>query len=621
VTSPAEHSQSWQWFRRAAVQGLGIAQTQSAAADFDHFQLQTLAYHAKRVLTPVLAVEAVMAWLLPLHSGVAVGLMLWLVVAFLMLARYWFSRRYLQSTALLAKAGYCRDRMAAFNFFIGCSSGAFCWFGFPGAEPLLHAAMTIILVGLGAGAVATCASSRRSFIAFAGPLFLQLALAWLFFGQAQAYSPYENPLTDSGIGLQYVFATAIFALFWVLLAACDDSETWVRRACLASQMNADLASQLKTVNTELTEQREAALAANQAKTRFLAAASHDLRQPLHALSLYSASLSLQVLPPRAQQLADSIQSSVTQALAPLLDALLDMSKLDARLIEPVLNSFWLKESLDSVHQEFTARAQAKGLAFYWDLPPRLAVHSDARLLTQIVRNIGDNALKYTEVGAIRCSARTCGSHVIFQIADSGIGIAAADAQRVFEEFYQCGNAERDRSKGLGLGLAIVKRLSDLLQMRLTLSSKRGQGTTVTFWIQADLEAGVASARGAGELEKVPSLAKRVLIVDNESMIRDSTRALLETWGCTVHCANGLEEALRATVAEPFDVLVSDYRLNAMENGLQVLRQLSLRQPFAKCWLVTGETTNLPWAELKDNNIQVMHKPLVARVFLEALRAP
>jgi two-component system, sensor histidine kinase len=616
----AENIRPRRWFRRIPSRQAITVANQSGAADFDRFQLQTLAYQAKRVLVPVLAVEAVVAWLLPPHEGVAVGLMLWLLVALLMLGRYWFSRRYLESEALLANVGLCRDRMATFNFFIGCSSGAFCWFGFPDAAPLLHAAMTTILVGLGAGAVATCASSRRSFIAYAGPLFLQLALAWLFFGQTRAYSPYETYLSDSGIGLHYVFATAIFALFWVLLAACDDSETWVRRACLASQVNADLAIQLRTVNAELTEQRETALAANQAKTRFLAAASHDLRQPLHALSLYSASLSLQALSPRAQQLANSIQSSVTQSLAPLLDALLDMSKLDARLIEPVLESYRLADCLDSVHQEFTARAHAKGLVFRWDLQPQLAVHSDVRLLAQIVRNILDNSLKYTERGIIHFSAWTCGAQVVCQVVDSGIGIEAAEAQQVFEEFYQCGNAERDRSKGLGLGLAIVKRLSDLLGIQLTLASQKGQGTTMTLRIQAALGAEIVRSRGTAEVESFPCLAKRVLVVDNEAMIRESTRGLLETWGCMVRTANGLDEAVRAAAFEQFDLLVSDYRLNANENGLQVLRQLAQIQPAATCWLVTGETTNLPWADLKDQNIQVLHKPLVASLFLEALQA-
>jgi two-component system, sensor histidine kinase len=593
---------------------------------FETFQLRALALQAQRVLVPVLAVSAVIAWLLPKSDFELSGWLLWLLVAALMVGRWRYSQHYLglwkvKATTVEMEVPRCSQTMLLINGAIGLSTGAFCWLGFPGAGPMQHAAITTLLVGLAAGAVATCSSSRWSFVAYAAPLFLQLTVAWIVFGQVPSPNAIEGLDPQAPMGLHLVFAATIVALFWVLLASCNDSESWIRSAFNANLANQNFVSQLKSMNVELSEQRESALAANQAKTRFLAAASHDLRQPLHALSLYSASLSLQTLPARATQLAEAIQDCISKSLAPLLDALLDVSKLDAKLIVPVLESFEFGTTLSTVRQEFQTRCDAKGLALYWDVPEACSVLSDPRLLVQIVRNLLDNALKYTEIGSVSLHVTPKDRMAWLDVSDTGVGIDAVELPRIFEEFYQCGNVERDRSKGLGLGLAIVKRLCDLMRLELAVESRRHVGTRFRLELPLTDQSLDHAALPLPSTAEITHLGMQVLVVDNELMVRDSTRCLLEEWGCEVSVATNAQEALQLAMERPFDILLSDYRLKASENGLQVLSALSKIQPQARCWLVTGETGPLPWPQLQAQKIKVLHKPLQPRIFLQALMAP
>ncbi len=587
---------------------------------FGRFQLRALALQAKRVLVPVLGVSAVIAWLLPHSDFEGSGWALWMLVAIFMVVRWRYSQRYLADLEVSPHTAPRLKKMLLVNFAIGMSTGAFCWLGFPGAGPLQHAAITTLLVGLAAGAVATCASSRWSFVAYAVPLFLQLTLAWVLFGQVQPGIAEYGLEPSEHAGLHLVFATTIAALFWVLLVTCNDSERWVRNAFGANRVNQNLVTQLKNINVELNQQRESALAANQAKTRFLAAASHDLRQPLHALSLYSASLSLQLLAPRAKQLADAIQDCIGKSLAPLLDALLDVSKLDANLIVPEVDGFALDPALCVVRQEIQARCDSKGLVLHWCVPQRCDVFADPKLVVQIVRNLLDNALKYTELGSVSLRADHRDGQVFLEVADTGVGIDALDLPRVFEEFYQCGNVERDRTKGLGLGLAIVKRLCDLLGLGMVVESQLHRGTTFRLSLPVARQA-PPFARTPQPQSLMPTrLGMKVLVIDNEKIVRESTRDLLEDWGCEVSVASGASEALNLARERPFDVLLSDYRLKASENGLDVLSSLSKIQPQAHCWLITGDTGPLPWAQLGEQKIKVLHKPLEPQLFLRALIA-
>ena len=586
--------------------------------DFEHFQLRSLALQAQRVLIPVLAVSGVIAWLLPKSNFALSGWMLWILVAALMLGRWRYSQRYSKQATTPFRASHLFRRMLLINFAIGMSTGAFCWLGFPGAEPLQHAAVTTLLVGLAAGAVATCASSRWAFVAYGVPLFLQLLLAWVLFGQVHPLSDVVGLDPQARTSLHLVFAAAIAALFWVLLATCSDSERWIRSAFGANLINQKLVAQLKTINLELNQQRESALAANQAKTRFLAAASHDLRQPLHALSLYSASLSLQTLPDRAQQLAAAIQDCIGKSLAPLLDALLDVSKLDANLIVPVVQHFVLEATLRTVRHEIQARCDEKKLTLCWDVPEHFTVASDPRLLVQIVRNLLDNALKYTGDGSVCLQVHEQDGHVFLGVRDTGMGIDAADLPRVFEEFYQCGNVERDRSKGLGLGLAIVKRLCDLLRIDLAVESQRCSGTFFRLNLGPLQHSRSARFLVPKESPVHARLDMRVLVIDNELIVRESTRGLLEEWGCEVSVATNACEALALAKERQFDIFLSDYRLKASETGLEVLDALLQVQPHAQRWLVTGETCLLPWQQLREQGIKVLHKPLEPTFFLRSL---
>ena len=573
---------------------------------FHEHQLLALAHQAKRVLLPVLVVACVLTWLSLRPFQSESPWWLWGALALLLVARWRYSSRFQAANTLTAKAVCERRVMACFNVGLGTLTGAYCWLSFPENDAMQQAVITTLLVGLAAGAVASCAANRWCFIGYTVPLLGQLCAAWICYGEADPE------------GLNYLIASALTALFWVLLGASNDTESWIRSSFSANQANAELVGRLKTLNLELQSQREAALAANQAKTRFLAAASHDLRQPLHALSLYSASLSLQGLGGRAKQLADSIQHGISYSLAPLLDALLDVSKLDANAVIPVKETFDLSAQIKRITPELEATSEEKGLNFVCAIKHEAWVATDPRLLIQVIRNLLDNAIKYTHAGGVTLSLRHAGDTLEVCIQDTGIGIEPSEVTQVFEEFYQCGNAERDRSKGLGLGLAIVKRLCNLLGVQILLSSELGLGTTVRLLVPL-VEAPLIGPSAQTEPKvHVGPLNKQILVIDDESSVRESTVGLLTDWGCEVSYASSKDEAKRIASAQRFDIFLSDLRLRASETGLDVLRSLAQLQPGAACWLVTGETGPIPWQQLRQENIRVFHKPLEPGQFFRAL---
>jgi signal transduction histidine kinase len=210
----------------------------------------------------------------------------------------------------------------------------------------------------------------------------------------------------------------------------------------------------------LTLQKERAEQANLAKSRFLAAASHDLRQPLHAQGLFLTELDYYVDHPRGRMILGGLESSV-HAMARLFNALLDISKLDAGIVEPDVSSFRIDLLLQEIQQEFMPQAEELGINLQI-VPSRAVVRSDQALLGSILRNFVSNALRYTHRGRVLLGCRRRGGDIEIQVWDTGIGIPSSQLKEIFQEFHQIGNPERDREKGLGLGLAIAKRTSQLL---------------------------------------------------------------------------------------------------------------------------------------------------------------
>jgi signal transduction histidine kinase len=361
-----------------------------------------------------------------------------------------------------------------------------------------------------------------------------------------------------------------------------------------------------TLETRIAERTRELAAANEAKTRFLAAASHDLRQPMHALALFVGQLrDAAEGAPALKGLVQHIETSVG-ALQELLDALLDLSKLDAGAVVPARSVFALQPVLDRLSTSFTAAAEEKGLALRVT-PTSLWIDSDPRLLERILLNLVANAVRYTENGRILIGCRRRGVLAEIIVADSGIGIPAAHLPFVFQEFYQVGNPAPDKARGIGLGLAIVARLTQLLGHRLSVQSQVGRGSL--FGVSVP----VAPARAAG-LEAVPSIGTelagcRVLVVDDDGPAREAMIGLLQRWGCAAAAATDRGMALAAAATVMPDVVICDLRLRDGEDGFAVIDALRAHCSVPPVVVIlTGDLAPELMREASARGYSILHKP-------------
>jgi len=330
-----------------------------------------------------------------------------------------------------------------------------------------------------------------------------------------------------------------------------------------------LLSRLQAVNEHLEEARGEAEAANAAKTSFLAAASHDLRQPMQALSMYTSVLEERVTEAAAMRVVNGIQLSV-KTLEQLFDSLLDVAQIESGVIRPRVGAFALMPLMEQVVRAELPLSAQKGLAVRV-VPTSAHVLSDPALLERMLKNLLTNAIRYTEKGGILVGCRRSGAaHLRIEVVDSGIGIPTREQDRIFDEYYQVSGAS---GQGLGLGLPIVKSLGDLLGHRVAVRSAPGRGSVFSI----ELQRVPPSAVPAGLPAAVPPALSgaRVVLVDDDVEIRDSVRLLLEGWGC--HAVSGasaaeVEEKLHAQHLTP-DALIVDYRLADSSTGPQVVERL------------------------------------------------
>jgi signal transduction histidine kinase len=371
-----------------------------------------------------------------------------------------------------------------------------------------------------------------------------------------------------------------------------------------------LRSALDALNEEVRQHAKArgdAEAANRAKSQFLASASHDLRQPLHALGLYAAVLEEKVDQPEVRELTRSINSSV-DALENLFSAIMDISKLDAGVLEPNIATFAADTVLERVRAEFEQPARAKGLEFRVRLCGR-AVRSDAILLQRIVNNLVANAVRYTDLGGILVCCRPRGESVSIEVWDTGIGIRREELPRVFEEFYQVGNPERDRDKGLGLGLAIVRRLCELLDHRIEVRSRIGRGSYFAVVLPVDLARDVARVERPRSETRLDG--KVVVVIDDEPAVRDGMEILLRQWACEAISAASVAEAeaeLERRNLKP-DCVIADYRLR---EGVGTAAIAELRRRYGKglpAAIITGDIGAERLSEFAVAGYRHLHKPV------------
>ncbi|AWJ94782.1 hybrid sensor histidine kinase/response regulator (plasmid) [Azospirillum baldaniorum] len=363
--------------------------------------------------------------------------------------------------------------------------------------------------------------------------------------------------------------------------------------------------------------REAAEQADRSKSRFLAAASHDLRQPMQSMFFFAEALHSHVHSPRGRDALAMLERGM-ETLKGLLDSLLDVSQLDAGVIEPRIEDIAVKPLLDDIGSSYAPVAAAKGLDLQVVNHHDLTVRSDRNLLGRMVRNLVENAIRYTERGVIRLECHPLDGHAGIQVRDTGIGISGEQMSWIFEEFYQVGNPERDRNQGLGLGLAIVQKLSALLGHPVEVRSELGKGSVFRISVPlGDATESPAPALPPRETER----GRLAVLIDDDAIVLMGLRSIFQDWGYDTIVASSTEEALarlRAAGRRP-DVMVADYRLREHKVGTEaILKIRELAGAPVPAVLLTGDSGPDVMQEAERHGIGVMFKPVTARLLQEAL---
>ena len=368
-------------------------------------------------------------------------------------------------------------------------------------------------------------------------------------------------------------------------------------------------------------ERDAAQRADQEKSRFLAIASHDLRQPVHAIGLFAATLERRLQGSSEEPLVRNMIRAI-DGLDRSFNAMLDVSRLDAGTIEPNVQHFPLRDLFRRLHMHFAGQAELKDLGLRFS-PGGKWVNSDPQLLERILGNLVQNALKYTEQGGVVVVARSTATHLNIEVWDTGLGIAAADLHRIFEEFYQVGRSERARTQGLGMGLAIVKRLAKLLGHSLTVASRPGRGTMFRVGIALGALGDIQDTTAAADTRPIPvTQAHAVLVIDDEEAIREGLRLLLEEWGYEAITAASAAAAERAIVSLGIlpDLILSDLHLGDGPDGIAAVAAVRRQCGHdVAAILITGDTSHDEMQRATDSGLSVLLKPVQPRKLYNVLR--
>lgn len=369
--------------------------------------------------------------------------------------------------------------------------------------------------------------------------------------------------------------------------------------------------------------RESADRANRGKSRFLATASHDLRQPLQALALLNGTLRRTAHDSKLTE-ALTQQEQAIGTMSRLLNALLDISKLESGAIQPELEQFPVERIFTEMHREFSSVAQRKGLTLEVAQTDAWG-HSDPSLVEQVIRNLISNAIKYTGKGTVTLCCRPDGEAAVrIDVRDTGIGIASDQLSLIYDEFYQVGVGTHVSREGYGLGLSIVKRIVQLLDLKLEVVSQPGEGSTFSLLVpSAGAEASELNTPAEESAVGRPSTHEqpRVLLVEDDASVRDATQMLLKLEGFRVIPVASLDETIQTLDAgEQFDLLITDYHLGRNQTGMDVIAALrkQLGRP-VKSILITGDTSAAAHQLPPDRNLRVTNKPIRAETLLGVVR--
>jgi len=488
----------------------------------------------------------------------------------------------------------------------GCLWGSMGVLFFAPDNTIVTVLTCIVLAGMTGGSVASLSSWWPTYVAFALPNVLPFTIRCFVHGNA----------LFSVLGLLALF------LLGVNLAFSRTLQRTVRDAVLLRFENVALIRQL-------TEEKERAEIANRSKSQFLAAASHDLRQPTHALGLYIATLRAMAQAPSIERaalndLAERLRTAL-KGMSQLLNVLLDISRLDAGVIDVAPRRFPLQQELDALENQFLQAASAKGLTLKIR-PTSIWLETDAVLLHNMLSNLLSNAVRYTHRGGILVGCRRCAGDMEIQVFDTGIGIESSQLSSIFREFYQVGNAARDREQGLGLGLAIVQRTADLLGASVRVRSVPGRGSL--FAVRLPAMQRIQPPDAGGDLQRRESTSDRrqktILVVDDDRDVLSSMQTLLGTWGHTVVAAQSLEQAVGAARLHHgvLEMVVTDFRLARRVTGVDIIHAVfeSIGRAIPAI-IITGDTSTEGINAASSSGFRVMHKPLDPHELQALIDAP
>jgi signal transduction histidine kinase/CheY-like chemotaxis protein len=576
-----------------------LAPPAPASAELDERRLQVVAEQAIGLRWQILLTATIVAAIV-WHAVPAAAVLAWF--AAVIASREW------RATALARMAGDrtrpIDERLRAtvhWNLLIGACNGSAALF-MAWLDPALDAVLTMILVSWGAGAVSTSATVMRAFLAYASLLFIPTALMWALAG----------PWLGWGV------AALVLMFFGVQIRFAKRNLQTFEESFRIRLENQALATSLEFERAQLAIARDAAVKANQEKSRFLAGASHDLRQPLQAMALNIGALRHLPMDADAQAIAKVVDSSLDQ-LRSMLDALLDVSKLDAGVVVAQPRRVQLDRLIAAVAAGFGAAAAQRKVELRCECPPEVAVQTDPDLLRRMLANLIDNAIKFSPAhgGQVDIIVKAAANQVEVTVRDNGPGIAPEHHRLVFEDLVQLDHDAPGRPPGHGLGLGIVRRLADLLEVPIALESDSGAGAT----FRLGLPRALPTAAAADDAGPAWSLAGRcVLVLDDDSMVRGAYLNALDAMGCRALAAANLEEALDQLGRTAPDAAVVDYRLGGGLEGFTAIERLRALCPALPVVMISADTDAALVEAARHRAVPLLRKPVDGRTLGQTLSA-
>ncbi len=577
-----------------SLQSITESDTPAAAGSIEQSQLNIICNPSIAIpfaSTLVAITLAFMAW--DAHNPVLLSL--WLLLIFVTTTARFVALRYWIPSLKNKSAKQKLDTAFLFSLAAGFAM-SFSVFFFFSYSPLEKAIQTIMITSMCMTTIVSVAGYLPHLLAYASPNCLALVLAWII-----------NPNPENKVVELLLAGLTAFFLVGII--------QWSRlynRFFIEAHNNQ---KQLEELNQQISEALMDSEAANESKSLFFASASHDLRQPIHTLSLLTAALSMREMDSKAQDILAHIETAV-ENLSLQMDSMLDIAKLDAGVFEADFRSVDCKELLSKLANEYLGVADNKGLRLVFEHGSKSCfVNSDPELLERILRNLIDNAIKYTPEGSITLSLFDEDSFTFIEVRDTGIGISDSEKSRVFDEFYQVANPSRDRKQGLGLGLSIVKKMTDLLDISLDFDSTAGEGTIFTLTLEP---VQTSSVKQEAALLTSDFANKTLLCVDDEEDILNAMQFVLQDLGINVLTASSTQEAVSALEHTTPDAVLADLRLGPGDNGIEAIKALREVVPNLRAMLVSGDTGKESLLKADAANIPMLSKPLSADKLESAL---